>query len=31
MVMSPVEFQAYLEQDVTKWAKIVALSGAKQE
>ncbi|PHY08049.1 MAG: MFS transporter [Alcaligenaceae bacterium] len=31
MVMSPVEFQAYLEQDVKKWAKIVALSGAKQE
>ena len=31
MVMSPIEFQAYLEQDVTKWAKIVALSGAKQE
>jgi tripartite-type tricarboxylate transporter receptor subunit TctC len=31
MSMSPSEFQNYLTQDITKWAKIVQFSGAKAD
>jgi tripartite-type tricarboxylate transporter receptor subunit TctC len=29
MTMTPAEFGAFLERDIAKWAKVVALSGAK--
>ena len=29
LVMSPVEFKAYLEKDIEKWAEVVKISGAK--
>jgi tripartite-type tricarboxylate transporter receptor subunit TctC len=29
MVMTPAEFDAYLRQDIDKWAKVVEQSGAK--
>ncbi|MGE5096263.1 MAG: tripartite tricarboxylate transporter substrate binding protein [Betaproteobacteria bacterium] len=31
MNMSPEEFDKYLHQDIEKWAKVVKLSGAKQD
>jgi tripartite-type tricarboxylate transporter receptor subunit TctC len=31
MVMTPADFRSFLEGDVEKWAKIVAISGAKPE
>ncbi|HET9578133.1 MAG TPA: tripartite tricarboxylate transporter substrate binding protein [Usitatibacter sp.] len=31
MSMSPEEFDKYLHQDIEKWAKVVKLSGAKQD
>ena len=31
MVMKPSEFGAYLRDDITKWAKVVQISGAKVE
>jgi tripartite-type tricarboxylate transporter receptor subunit TctC len=29
MIMSPAQFDKYLRQDITKWAKIVKISGAR--
>ena len=29
--MTPVQFQAYLDQDIAKWARIVQLSGARPD
>jgi tripartite-type tricarboxylate transporter receptor subunit TctC len=29
LIMSPVEFKAYLEKDIEKWAEVVKISGAK--
>jgi tripartite-type tricarboxylate transporter receptor subunit TctC len=31
MIMSPAEFEKYLNADIAKWAKIVKLSGARPE
>jgi tripartite-type tricarboxylate transporter receptor subunit TctC len=31
MVMTPVDFGKFLEGDIEKWARIVAISGAKPE
>ncbi|MGE5525632.1 MAG: tripartite tricarboxylate transporter substrate binding protein [Rhodospirillaceae bacterium] len=31
MIMSPAEFEKYLNQDIAKWAKIVKISGARPE
>src|SRR5688572_144425 len=29
LIMTPAEFTAYLEKDITKWAEVVKISGAK--
>jgi tripartite-type tricarboxylate transporter receptor subunit TctC len=29
LLMSPVEFGDYINQDIEKWAKLIAMSGAK--
>lgn len=31
MIMSPAEFEKYLDRDIAKWAKIVKISGARPE
>jgi tripartite-type tricarboxylate transporter receptor subunit TctC len=31
MLMSPSEFDAFLRQDIAKWANVVKISGAKVE
>jgi tripartite-type tricarboxylate transporter receptor subunit TctC len=31
MVMSPGEFERYMNDDIAKWAKIVKLSGARPD
>ena len=31
MIMSPAEFEKYLNADIAKWAKIVKISGARPE
>jgi tripartite-type tricarboxylate transporter receptor subunit TctC len=31
MVMSPTEFERYMNEDIAKWAKIVKLSGARPD
>jgi tripartite-type tricarboxylate transporter receptor subunit TctC len=31
MVMSPAEFERYMNEDIAKWAKIVKLSGARPD
>ena len=31
MIMTPAQFEKYLNQDIVKWAKIVKISGARVE
>ena len=31
MVMSPAEFERYLDADIAKWAKVVKISGARPD
>jgi hypothetical protein len=31
MIMSPTEFDRYLNEDIAKWAKIVKFSGARPD